>query len=106
MTKISVALPRSSCETHISENVPTFCAVRFFVFSVFFRVPRLRDSKASLLKELLDPPDDDPKKITVSGFYKQQLVELLALIESTNPHWIRTVKPHPAKRVPRRGPCA
>eukprot|EP01079_Euglenida_sp_SAG-EU17-18_P009996 gene9996-8870_t len=58
----------------------------------------MRHSPLSLIKELLDPPDDNPKKVTVGGFYKQQLVELMQLIEATNSHWIRCIKPHPAKK--------
>ena len=48
--------------------------------------------------QLLPPPDERTKKITVGGFFKLQLAELMFLINSTNPHWIRCVKPHPAKK--------
>eukprot|EP01063_Lacrimia_lanifica_P034073 TRINITY_DN6220_c0_g6_i2.p1 TRINITY_DN6220_c0_g6~~TRINITY_DN6220_c0_g6_i2.p1 ORF type:complete len:1170 (+),score=479.42 TRINITY_DN6220_c0_g6_i2:147-3656(+) len=50
------------------------------------------------IKELLPEPVDDQKKMTVGGFYKMQLKDLMDLINSTNPHWIRCVKPHPAKK--------
>eukprot|EP01064_Diplonema_japonicum_P027952 TRINITY_DN418_c1_g1_i1.p1 TRINITY_DN418_c1_g1~~TRINITY_DN418_c1_g1_i1.p1 ORF type:complete len:1162 (+),score=207.27 TRINITY_DN418_c1_g1_i1:41-3526(+) len=38
------------------------------------------------------------KKLTVAGFFKQQLLDLMKIINSSNPHWIRCVKPHPAKK--------
>eukprot|EP01060_Flectonema_neradi_P006501 TRINITY_DN14395_c0_g1_i2.p1 TRINITY_DN14395_c0_g1~~TRINITY_DN14395_c0_g1_i2.p1 ORF type:complete len:329 (+),score=79.77 TRINITY_DN14395_c0_g1_i2:12-998(+) len=50
---------------------------------------------ATLLPE---PVDQKGPKVTVGGFYKQQLKDLMDLINSTNPHWIRCVKPHPAKK--------
>ncbi|EFC48154.1 myosin [Naegleria gruberi] len=40
----------------------------------------------------------DKKPSTVTGSFKKQLIELLDLINSTSPHWIRTIKPHPAKK--------
>lgn len=43
-------------------------------------------------------PDDVSGKYTVGGVFRRQLQELMAVIESTNPHWIRCVKPHPAKK--------
>ena len=38
------------------------------------------------------------RRVTAGGFFKQQLNDLMALINSTNPHWIRCVKPHPKKQ--------
>ena len=38
------------------------------------------------------------KKLTVAGFFKRQLQDLMDIINSSNPHWIRCVKPHPAKK--------
>eukprot|EP01060_Flectonema_neradi_P004360 TRINITY_DN1280_c0_g2_i4.p1 TRINITY_DN1280_c0_g2~~TRINITY_DN1280_c0_g2_i4.p1 ORF type:complete len:1274 (+),score=227.51 TRINITY_DN1280_c0_g2_i4:559-3822(+) len=35
------------------------------------------------------------KQTTVAGFFKQQLKDLMAIINASNPHWIRCVKPHP-----------
>eukprot|EP01063_Lacrimia_lanifica_P007603 TRINITY_DN1488_c0_g5_i1.p1 TRINITY_DN1488_c0_g5~~TRINITY_DN1488_c0_g5_i1.p1 ORF type:complete len:1337 (+),score=510.48 TRINITY_DN1488_c0_g5_i1:201-4211(+) len=39
------------------------------------------------------------KPLTVAGFFKRQLDELMDIINSSNPHWIRCVKPHPAKKM-------
>lgn len=58
----------------------------------------MRASRSEFLANLLDAPVEDAKKITVAGFYKTQLTELMDLIEQTNPHWIRCIKPHPAKK--------
>ena len=41
------------------------------------------------------------RKPTVARIYKNQLQELMKIINSTNPHWIRCVKPHHCKK-PRR----
>ncbi|KEG12942.1 putative myosin heavy chain [Trypanosoma grayi] len=38
------------------------------------------------------------KEFTVSGFFRNQLTALIDLINSTNPHWIRCIKPHPMKK--------
>ena len=38
------------------------------------------------------------KALTVGGSFKESLAQLMELINSTNPHWIRCVKPHPAKK--------
>lgn len=38
------------------------------------------------------------KKLTVGGQFKQQLSDLLATINKTTPYWIRTIKPHKAKK--------
>eukprot|EP01059_Diplonema_ambulator_P011086 TRINITY_DN2105_c0_g1_i2.p1 TRINITY_DN2105_c0_g1~~TRINITY_DN2105_c0_g1_i2.p1 ORF type:complete len:1090 (+),score=442.47 TRINITY_DN2105_c0_g1_i2:58-3327(+) len=45
-----------------------------------------------------DPASQNSKKQTVGGFFKEQVALLMELINSTNPHWIRCVKPHPAKK--------
>eukprot|EP01065_Artemidia_motanka_P044167 TRINITY_DN6243_c0_g3_i1.p1 TRINITY_DN6243_c0_g3~~TRINITY_DN6243_c0_g3_i1.p1 ORF type:complete len:1109 (+),score=384.57 TRINITY_DN6243_c0_g3_i1:97-3423(+) len=58
----------------------------------------MRESADSYIAKLLPQPDPDAKKLTVGGFYKTQLRDLMDLINSTNPHWIRCVKPHPAKK--------
>eukprot|EP00756_Hemistasia_phaeocysticola_P030308 Hpha_TRINITY_DN16281_c4_g1::TRINITY_DN16281_c4_g1_i2::g.14902::m.14902/K10357/MYO5; myosin V len=58
----------------------------------------MRSSGQDLIKTLIPEPDDSQKGITVGGFFKEQLLALMQLIESTNPHWIRCVKPHPAKK--------
>ena len=58
----------------------------------------MRSSGVPLISILIDEPDENAKNITTGGFFKQQLVELMNLINSTDPHWIRCVKPHPAKK--------
>jgi myosin heavy subunit len=59
----------------------------------------LRTSRDALIKELLPAPVDvKGPKPTVSVFFRRQLQELMDLINSTSPHWIRCVKPHPAKK--------
>ena len=37
-------------------------------------------------------------KLTVGFYFKNQLTSLMDMLNSTNPHWIRCVKPHPAKK--------
>jgi myosin heavy subunit len=39
------------------------------------------------------------KAPTVGGFFALQLRSLMEKINATNPHWIRCVKPHPAKKA-------
>eukprot|EP01063_Lacrimia_lanifica_P034075 TRINITY_DN6220_c0_g8_i1.p1 TRINITY_DN6220_c0_g8~~TRINITY_DN6220_c0_g8_i1.p1 ORF type:complete len:1144 (+),score=514.17 TRINITY_DN6220_c0_g8_i1:118-3549(+) len=61
----------------------------------------VRNSPDPLIKTLLPAPPDSSrpaKAVTVSGFFKEQVMQLITLITSTNPHWIRCVKPHPAKK--------
>ena len=57
----------------------------------------MRASSNSFIADLIDEPEENAQKITVGGFFKTQVADLMALINSTNPHWIRCVKPHPAK---------
>ena len=52
-------------------------------------------SSKSFVRELLW---QNEKKLTVAGFFKQQLADLMSIINASNPHWIRCVKPHPAKK--------
>ena len=58
----------------------------------------MRSSSIPLIASLIPPHDENAKKVTVGGFFREQLSLLMALINSTNPHWIRCVKPHPAKK--------
>ena len=70
----------------------------------------LKDAVKSLVRASKDPivrvslPEPIPlelkkgKDLTVSGYFSQQLRELMELINSTNPHWIRCIKPHPKKQ--------
>jgi myosin heavy subunit len=57
----------------------------------------LRASKDPFIAGLLPEPND-ARRITVGGFFKNQLRDLMELLNSTNPHWIRCIKPHPAKK--------
>eukprot|EP01012_Entosiphon_sulcatum_P009428 TRINITY_DN1529_c0_g1_i1.p1 TRINITY_DN1529_c0_g1~~TRINITY_DN1529_c0_g1_i1.p1 ORF type:complete len:1211 (-),score=268.71 TRINITY_DN1529_c0_g1_i1:635-4267(-) len=60
----------------------------------------MRNSTSPFIKILLpEPVDKTGRKITVGGFFKNQLAELMGIINSTNPHWIRCIKPHPAKKA-------
>lgn len=54
-------------------------------------------STNALVSQLLDP-SSEAKKMTVATFFKIQLKELMDVLNSTNPHWIRCIKPHPAKK--------
>jgi myosin heavy subunit len=56
-------------------------------------------SSDAFVKQLLPAPDPEARPITVGGFFKKQLTDLMDLINSTNPHWIRCVKPHMAKKA-------
>eukprot|EP00760_Papus_ankaliazontas_P021724 PhM_4_TR18728/c2_g2_i3/m.11770 len=62
----------------------------------------LRESTDPLIATFLpEPIPQDQKKgkaLTVGGFFKQQVGALMDVINSTNPHWIRCIKPHPAKK--------
>ncbi|KEG12483.1 myosin heavy chain MYA2-related [Trypanosoma grayi] len=60
----------------------------------------MRNSKDPLICELLEaplPPEVRSKRPTVGSFFKGQLAALMEVINNTNPHWIRCIKPHPAK---------
>eukprot|EP01062_Namystynia_karyoxenos_P065765 TRINITY_DN5966_c1_g1_i2.p1 TRINITY_DN5966_c1_g1~~TRINITY_DN5966_c1_g1_i2.p1 ORF type:complete len:1231 (+),score=486.41 TRINITY_DN5966_c1_g1_i2:84-3695(+) len=59
----------------------------------------MRASAQPLIASLIKEPDEEKKtQVFVGGYFKEQLGQLMALINSTNPHWIRCVKPHPAKK--------
>ena len=59
----------------------------------------MRSSSHDFVKEIIPAPvEKTGRKITVGVFFKTQLKDLMDLINSTNPHWIRCVKPHPAKK--------
>ena len=62
----------------------------------------VRASSDDLVKTFLEAPvPPDQKKgrgVTVGGFFKDQVMLLMEVITSTSPHWIRCVKPHPAKK--------
>ena len=60
----------------------------------------MRSSADPLIATLLEAPvERKGRMLTVGGFFKDQVNLLMELINSTNPHWIRCVKPHPAKRA-------
>ena len=61
----------------------------------------LRASTDPLLSRLIPVPAEREVRVTSGGYFKNQLNLLMDLINSTNPHWIRCIKPHPAKQ-PRR----
>ena len=60
----------------------------------------LRASSDALISTLLPAPVTASRgpKMTVSLFFRNQLKDLMELINGTNPHWIRCIKPHPAKK--------
>ncbi|KAJ9464349.1 Myosin-8 [Diplonema papillatum] len=59
----------------------------------------MRGSENEFIKDLIPAPvEKTGKRVSVGGFFKNQLKELMDLINTTNPHWIRCVKPHPAKK--------
>eukprot|EP00759_Apiculatamorpha_spiralis_P035639 PhF_6_TR36299/c0_g1_i1/m.52982/K12559/MYO10; myosin X len=57
----------------------------------------MRASKNPLIATFIPAPVD-AKKLTVGGFFKEQIASLMEVINSTNPHWIRCIKPHKAKK--------
>ena len=64
----------------------------------------VRNSSLDTIKLCLDPPADTGsggkgRKVTVGGFFSDQMRLLMEVINSTSPHWIRTIKPHPAKKA-------
>jgi len=62
----------------------------------------VRASENPLIKDLLEPVHEDKRGVdTVAKFFQNSLQQLITMIDVTNPHWIRCVKPHSAK-LPRR----
>ena len=59
---------------------------------------RSTNSLVALITPAIEDAARPAAKMTVSGFFIRQLLELMVLINSTNPHWIRCIKPHPAKK--------
>ena len=58
----------------------------------------MRASANPLIASVLPEPEENARAVTLGGFFRSQLVQLMDLINSTTPHWIRCVKPHPAKK--------
>lgn len=52
----------------------------------------------SLVPALEAPGARPAAKVTVSGYFIRQLQDLMQVINATNPHWIRCIKPHPNKQ--------
>eukprot|EP01059_Diplonema_ambulator_P004813 TRINITY_DN14549_c0_g1_i2.p1 TRINITY_DN14549_c0_g1~~TRINITY_DN14549_c0_g1_i2.p1 ORF type:complete len:1164 (+),score=365.61 TRINITY_DN14549_c0_g1_i2:90-3494(+) len=91
--------------------------VRHYAGTVMYTVEGWRDKNMDTLKdqlkllmrtstntfisgliELPPPPETVRRKPTVSRIYKGQLQELMGIINSSNPHWIRCIKPHHSKK--------
>jgi myosin heavy subunit len=64
----------------------------------------MRASSKPFIADLLPAPEPQESRSkggasrTVGGFFKSQVKDLMDVINSTNPHWIRCIKPHPAKK--------
>ncbi|EKF39180.1 myosin heavy chain MYA2-related, putative [Trypanosoma cruzi marinkellei] len=61
----------------------------------------MRNSQDPLIREFLEaplPPETRGKRLTVGAVFRGQLDALMGIINATNPHWIRCIKPHPAKK--------
>ena len=62
----------------------------------------MRQSNDAIVKIVLPEPvpieQKKGRQFTVGGFFKDQLNALMEVINSTNPHWIRCIKPHAAKK--------
>lgn len=58
----------------------------------------LNNSSDPLIAALLPPPSSEGAKFTVGGHFRNQLKDLMDVINSTNPHWIRCIKPHFIKK--------
>ncbi|PBJ78521.1 myosin heavy chain MYA2-related [Trypanosoma cruzi cruzi] len=61
----------------------------------------MRNSQDPLIREFLEaplPPETRGKRLTVGAVFRGQLDALMGVINTTNPHWIRCIKPHPAKK--------
>eukprot|EP01063_Lacrimia_lanifica_P028357 TRINITY_DN4130_c0_g3_i1.p1 TRINITY_DN4130_c0_g3~~TRINITY_DN4130_c0_g3_i1.p1 ORF type:complete len:1142 (+),score=480.44 TRINITY_DN4130_c0_g3_i1:66-3491(+) len=59
----------------------------------------LRSSADPFIQQLLPAPVDMVgRKPTVARMYKDQLQQLMKVINGSNPHWIRCVKPHSNKK--------
>jgi myosin heavy subunit len=63
-----------------------------------FKLMMRRASNPFAAALLPAPVERVGKMPTVGGFFKSQVAELMFLINSTNPHWIRCIKPHPSKK--------
>ena len=58
-------------------------------------------SADALISGLVPRSDDNSRpatKFTVGGYFARQLQELMQVINSTHPHWIRCIKPHPSRQ--------
>eukprot|EP01002_Notosolenus_urceolatus_P011103 NODE_38_length_3307_cov_18.186004_g29_i0.p1 GENE.NODE_38_length_3307_cov_18.186004_g29_i0~~NODE_38_length_3307_cov_18.186004_g29_i0.p1 ORF type:complete len:1079 (-),score=398.82 NODE_38_length_3307_cov_18.186004_g29_i0:71-3034(-) len=58
-----------------------------------------RASSDPIIANLLpEPVEKTGRAPTASGIFRRQIDSLMEMINSTNPHWIRCIKPHPAKK--------
>ena len=57
----------------------------------------LNASSDPLIASLLPPPSEGVR-YTVGGHFRNQLKDMMDVINSTNPHWIRCIKPHFIKK--------
>ena len=62
----------------------------------------LLTSQCKFISSLIPKQDDENvgsgRRLTVAGSFRQQLLDLMKVINSTQPYWIRCIKPHPAKK--------
>ncbi|KAJ9464362.1 Myosin-2 [Diplonema papillatum] len=59
----------------------------------------VRTSTDNFIKNVLPAPVEIVgRKPTVARIYKNQLQELMGVVNATNPHWIRCIKPHNCKQ--------
>jgi len=59
----------------------------------------MTSSSSSVAHALFPPKDKNPRRIvSISGQFRTQLVELMKIVNETQPHYIRCVKPNDAKK--------
>jgi myosin heavy subunit len=61
-------------------------------------VPQNAREQLEATKGDASPAKGGSKVTTLGGSFKKQLLDLMTIINSTTPSWIRCVKPHPAKK--------
>ena len=59
----------------------------------------ISESKMGVAKAIFPPKDANPRKVTsISDQFRRQLTDLMVLVNTTEPHYIRCVKPNDAKK--------